>query len=122
LFNGAGLAMATDMIRLIGRKPANFLDVGGSAYHDQVGSALRILFSDPKIKVVFVNIFGGIVHCDLIASEIVEAVRGLKQVVPIVVRLEGTDSEKGRKIIADSGLPIVMVAAMEEGMERIRFM
>lgn len=121
LVNGAGLAMATmDMIRLTGRKPANFLDVGGSAHHEQVSSALRILFSDPEIRIVFVNIFGGIVHCDLIASEIVEAVRGLKPVVPVVVRLEGTDSDKGRKIIADSGLPIVMVSDMEEGMERIR--
>lgn len=121
LVNGAGLAMATmDMIRLAGRKPANFLDVGGSAHHEQVSSALRILFSDTKVRVVFVNIFGGIVHCDLIASEIVEAVRGLNPAVPVVVRLEGTDSDKGRKIIAGSGLPIVMVSDMEEGMERIR--
>lgn len=121
LVNGAGLAMATmDMIRLTGRKPANFLDVGGSAHHEQVNSALRILFSDPEVRVVFVNIFGGIVHCDLIASEIVEAVSELKPAVPIVVRLEGTESDKGRKIIADSGLPIVMVSDMEEGMERIK--
>ncbi|MEK7851187.1 MAG: ADP-forming succinate--CoA ligase subunit beta, partial [Deltaproteobacteria bacterium] len=121
LVNGAGLAMATmDMIRLTGRKPANFLDIGGSAHHDQVSSALRILFSDPKVRVVFVNIFGGIVHCDLIASEIAEVVRGLKPEVPIIVRLEGAESDKGRKIIADSGLPIIMVSDMEEGMEKIK--
>lgn len=121
LVNGAGLAMATmDMIRLTGRKSANFLDVGGSAHHEQVSSALRILLSDPEVRVVFVNIFGGIVHCDLIASEIVEAVRGLKPAVPILVRLEGTESEKGKKVIADSGLPIVMVSDMEEGLEKIK--
>jgi len=121
LANGAGLAMATmDMIRFTGRIPANFLDIGGSAHHEQVSSALRILFSDPEVRVVFVNIFGGIIHCDLIASEIVDAVRSMRPDVPIVVRLEGTDAEKGKKIIIDSGLPITMVSDMEEGIERIR--
>ncbi|MEK6725068.1 MAG: ADP-forming succinate--CoA ligase subunit beta [Deltaproteobacteria bacterium] len=120
LANGAGLAMATmDMIKLAGREPANFLDIGGSAHHKQVSSALRILFSDPKVRVVFVNIFGGMIHCDLIASEIIEAVGSLNPEFPIIVRLEGTDAEKGKRIIADSGLPIMMVADMEEGMERI---
>lgn len=120
LANGAGLAMVTmDMIRLAGREPANFLDIGGSAHHKQVSSALRILFSDPKVKAVFLNIFGGMIHCDLIASEIIEAVGSLNPELPIIVRLEGTDAEKGRQIIADSGLPIMMVADMEEGMERI---
>lgn len=120
LANGAGLAMATmDMIKLAGREPANFLDIGGSAHHKQVSSALRILFSDPKARVVFVNIFGGIIHCDLIASEIVEDVRGLRPLQKVIVRLEGTDAEKGRQIIADSGLPVMMVADMEEGMELI---
>lgn len=121
LVNGAGLAMATmDMIGLAGRKPANFLDIGGSAHHEQVSSALRILFSDPEVRVVFVNIFGGIIHCDLIASEIVDAVRRMGPEVPIVVRLEGTDAEKGKKIIIDSGLPIIIVSDMEEGIERIK--
>ncbi len=119
--NGAGLAMATmDMIRLAGRRPANFLDIGGSAHHEQVSSALRILFSDPKVRIVFINIFGGMIHCDLIASEIVEGVRSMRPKFPIVLRLEGTDAEKGRRIIADSGLPIVMVSDMEEGMEKVR--
>lgn len=121
LANGAGLAMATmDMIRLAGRRPANFLDIGGSAHHEQVSSALRILFSDPKVRIVFINIFGGMIHCDLIASGIVEAVTNLNSGVPIVLRLEGTDAEKGRRIIADSGLPILMVSGMEEGIERIK--
>ncbi|MDO8446152.1 MAG: ADP-forming succinate--CoA ligase subunit beta [Deltaproteobacteria bacterium] len=121
LANGAGLAMATmDMIRLAGRIPANFLDIGGSAHHEQVSSALRILFSDPEVRVVFVNIFGGIIHCDLIASEIVDAVRSMRPDVPIVARFEGTDAEKGKKIIIDSELPIIMVSDMEEGIERIK--
>lgn len=121
LANGAGLAMATmDMTRLAGRRPANFLDIGGSAHHEQVSSALRILFSDPEVRVVFVNIFGGMIHCDLIASEIIDAVRSVRHKAPIVVRLEGTDAEKGKKIIIDSGLPIIMVSDMEEGIERIK--
>ena len=121
LANGAGLAMATmDMIKLAGREPANFLDIGGSAHHKQVSSALRILFSDPKVRVVFVNIFGGLIHCDLIASEIIEAVGTLNPEFPIIVRLEGTDAEKGRRMIADSGLKVIMVVDLEEGMKRIR--
>src|SRR3989304_3163787 len=121
LANGAGLAMATmDMIRLAGKRPANFLDIGGSAHHEQVSSALRILFSDPKVRIVFINIFGGMIHCDLIASEIVEAGMNLNPGVPIVLRLEGTDAEKGRRIISDSGLPVIMVSDMGEGAERIR--
>ncbi len=120
LVNGAGLAMATmDMIRLAGKRPANFLDIGGSAHHEQVSSALRILFSDPKVRIVFVNIFGGMIHCDLIASEIVNVVTNLNPGFPIVLRLEGTDAEKGRTIIADSGLPVIMVSDIEEGAERI---
>ena len=121
LANGAGLAMATmDMIRLAGREPANFLDIGGSAHHKQVSSALSILFSDPKVRVVFVNIFGGLIHCDLIAYEIIEAVGSFNPEFPIIVRLEGTNAEKGRRIIADSGLPVIMVANMEEGAEKIK--
>jgi len=121
LANGAGLAMATmDMIKLAGREPANFLDIGGSAHHKQVSSALRILFSDPKVRVVFVNIFGGMIHCDLIASEIIEAVGSFNPEFAIIVRLEGTDAEKGRRMIADSGLKVIMVVDLEEGMKRIR--
>lgn len=120
LVNGAGLAMATmDMIRLAGRKPANFLDIGGNAHHEQFSAAIRLLLSDPRVKDVFVNIFGGIVHCNLIATEIVEAVRDMRPVVPIIVRLEGTDAKRGREIIEASRLPIVLVSDMEDGMEKI---
>lgn len=119
--NGAGLAMATmDMISLAGRKPANFLDIGGGAHHEQVSSALRVMFSDPNVKLVFVNIFGGIIHCDLIATEIVEAVRSMGPEIPIIVRLEGTEAEKGKSIIAESGLSITIVPDMREGMEKVR--
>lgn len=119
--NGAGLAMATmDIIKLAGKGPANFLDIGGSVHHRQVNSAFKILFSDPGLKAVFINIFGGMIHCDLIASGIIESVGSLRPDLPIILRLEGTDAEKGRRTIADSGLPILMVSNMEEGMERIR--
>jgi succinyl-CoA synthetase beta subunit len=121
LANGAGLAMATmDMIKLAGREPANFLDIGGSAHHKQVSSALKILFSDPKMRIVFVNIFGGMIHCDLIAYEIIEAVGSLNPEFPIIVRLEGTDAEKGRRILADPGLSVIIVSDMEEGAEKIK--
>ena len=107
MVNGAGLAMATmDLLKLFGGNPANFLDVGGSAQADQITAAFKILDQDPKVKSILVNIFGGIMRCDVVAEGIVQAskVLGLKK--PVVVRLVGTNVEKGKKIIADSGLKI----------------
>ncbi|MFH1262261.1 MAG: ADP-forming succinate--CoA ligase subunit beta [Pseudomonadota bacterium] len=107
MVNGAGLAMATmDMIKSCGGEPANFLDVGGGASTEMVREAFKILTSDPKVKAILVNIFGGIVRCDVLASGIVEAVGQVGLRVPLVVRLEGTNVEKGREILASSGLDI----------------
>ncbi len=108
LVNGAGLAMATmDLIKLHGGEPANFLDVGGGANTEQVTEAFRILLSDKKVKAVLVNIFGGIMRCTTIASAIVEAYKQVGFNVPLVVRLEGTEVEQGRKILAESGVNII---------------
>ena len=117
LVNGAGLAMATmDIISLYGQKPANFLDVGGSAKTDQIIRAFDIICSDKTVKCILVNIFGGIMKCDLIAEGIVEAVKVLKDKVnvPLVVRLEGTNEEKGRQILKDSGLKIHSAKDLDE--------
>ncbi|MGS1016216.1 ADP-forming succinate--CoA ligase subunit beta [Allosphingosinicella humi] len=108
MVNGAGLAMATmDIIKLNGMFPANFLDVGGGANKEKVTAAFKIILSDPAVKGILVNIFGGIMRCDIIAEGIVEAAREVHLSVPLVVRLEGTNVEEGKRILADSGLPIV---------------
>jgi succinyl-CoA synthetase beta subunit len=108
MVNGAGLAMATmDIIKLYGSSPANFLDVGGTANAARVTEAFRIITSDPNVKAILVNIFGGIAKCDMIATGIVEATKTLHLSVPLVVRLEGTNVELGKKILADSGLSII---------------
>ena len=108
MVNGAGLAMATmDIIKLYGSEPANFLDVGGGATKEKVTAAFKIIVSDPHVKGILVNIFGGIMKCDIIAEGIVAAAREISLNVPLVVRLEGTNVELGKKILADSGLPIV---------------
>ncbi|MGI8891512.1 MAG: ADP-forming succinate--CoA ligase subunit beta [Chthoniobacterales bacterium] len=107
LVNGAGLAMATmDIIKFYGGSPANFLDVGGGATEEQVTEAFKILVADKRVEAILVNIFGGIMKCDVIAQGIVNAVKAVKLPVPLVVRLEGTNVEAGKKIIADSGLPV----------------
>ena len=107
LVNGAGLAMSTmDIIKYHGGKPANFLDVGGGANEEQVTEAFRILLSDPRVKAVLVNIFGGIMKCDIIAGAIIAAFKEVGFHVPLVVRLEGTNVEQGKKMLADSGLNI----------------
>ncbi len=107
LVNGAGLAMATmDIIKFYGGSPANFLDVGGGATEEQVTQAFKLLVSDEKVKAILVNIFGGIMKCDVIAQGIVNAVKAVNLPVPLVVRLEGTNVDAGKKIIADSGLPV----------------
>jgi len=108
LVNGAGLAMATmDIIKFYGGSPANFLDVGGGATEEQVTQAFKLLVSDENVKAILVNIFGGIMKCDVIAQGIVNAVKAVKLPVPLVVRLEGTNVEAGKKIIAESGLAVI---------------
>ena len=115
MVNGAGLAMATmDALLLHGGKPANFLDVGGGATKERVAAAFKILLSDPRVRTVLVNIFGGIVKCDVLAEGVVAAAREVGLRVPLVVRLEGTNVERGREILAGSGLPITAAAGMDE--------
>ncbi len=115
LVNGAGLAMATmDIIQKYGGSPANFLDVGGSATQERVAGAFEILLSDSNVKAIMVNIFGGIMKCDVIAEGIVEAAKAIDITVPLVVRLEGTNVDLGKRILADSGLPIISATDMAE--------
>ncbi|MFQ5653704.1 MAG: ADP-forming succinate--CoA ligase subunit beta [Planctomycetota bacterium] len=115
MVNGAGLAMATmDIIKIHGGEPANFLDVGGSATADRVSEAFRIILEDDKVKAILVNIFGGIVRCDLIAEGIVEAARGATIGVPVVVRLEGNRVNEGKKILAESGLDLTPAGDLED--------
>ncbi|GBD41380.1 Succinate--CoA ligase [ADP-forming] subunit beta [bacterium HR39] len=120
MVNGAGLAMATmDIIKLYGGEPANFLDVGGGADRDRVAAAFRLLLSDPKVEAVLVNIFGGIVRCDVIAEGIVAAAREVSLDLPLVVRLEGTNVELGRRILAGSGLPIIPAEDLEDAAKKV---
>jgi len=115
LVNGAGLAMATmDTIKLYGAEPANFLDVGGGATAEKVTAAFKIMLSNPKVKCILVNIFGGIMKCDTIATGVVAAAKEVKLTVPLVVRMRGTNEDLGKKIIADSGLPIISADNMAE--------
>src|SRR6186713_2806191 len=120
LVNGAGLAMATmDVIKLYGGEPANFLDVGGGATTEKVTEAFKIMLRNPNLKAILVNIFGGIMKCDTIAEGIVAASRAVSLKVPLVVRMKGTNDELGRKILADSGLPIISANNMAEAAERV---
>ena len=120
MVNGAGLAMATmDIIKLYGEEPANFLDVGGGANKEQVMNAFKIILSDPNVKGILVNIFGGIMRCDIIAEGIVAAAKEMAITVPLVVRLEGTNVELGKKIMADSGLAIVSADDLNDAAEKI---
>jgi len=120
LVNGAGLAMATmDTIKHVGGEPANFLDVGGGATADQVTIAFQIITKDPNVKGIFVNIFGGIMRCDVIATGIVEAIERVGLEVPLVVRLEGTNVEQGKKIIEESGLKVTNADSLLDGAEKI---
>lgn len=119
MVNGAGLAMATmDIIASFGGRPANFLDVGGGATAGRVEQAFEILLSDPNVKAIFVNIFGGIVRCDLLAQGIVQAAAKMALTVPLIVRLEGTHAAEGREILGQSGLAITAAGSMREGAER----
>ena len=120
MVNGAGLAMATmDIIKYAGGSPANFLDVGGGASAEQVQNAFRILLSDPHVKAVLINIFGGILRVDMLATGVVEAARALQVQVPIVLRLEGTNVERGRRILAESGLNFVVARDMRDAAEKV---
>jgi succinyl-CoA synthetase beta subunit len=120
LVNGAGLAMATmDIIKLYGGSPANFLDVGGGASTEKVTEAFKIMLKNPNLKAILVNIFGGIMKCDVIAQGVVAAARQVSLKVPLVVRLEGTNVELGKKILAESGLPIISAANMADAAEKV---
>ena len=120
MVNGAGLAMATmDIIKLYGAAPANFLDVGGSATKEKVAAAFQIITSDPNVKGILVNIFGGIMRCDVIAEGVVAAVKDSGLKVPLVVRLEGTNVELGKKIIAESGLNVVSADDLDDAAQKI---
>ncbi|HEY4550660.1 MAG TPA: ADP-forming succinate--CoA ligase subunit beta [Bacillus sp. (in: firmicutes)] len=120
MVNGAGLAMSTmDIINYYGGEPANFLDVGGSATAEKVTEAFKIILSDPNVKGIFVNIFGGIMKCDVIATGVVEAAKQISLQIPLVVRLEGTNVERGKQILGDSGLNIVAAESMADGAQRI---
>ena len=120
MVNGAGLAMATmDIIKLFGGAPANFLDVGGGATKERVTTAFKIILSDPNVKGILINIFGGIMRCDVIAEGVVAAAREVSLHVPLVVRLEGTNVDLGKKILADSGLPIVSADDLGDGAEKV---
>ena len=120
MVNGAGLAMATmDIIKLYGGEPANFLDVGGGATKERVTTAFKIILSDPNVEGILVNIFGGIMRCDIIAEGVVAAAKEVSLNVPLVVRLEGTNVDLGKKILAESGLPITSAANLADAAEKI---
>ncbi len=120
LVNGAGLAMATmDTIKLFGGEPANFLDVGGGATAEKVTEAFKIMLKNPGLKAILVNIFGGIMRCDVIAEGVITASRAVKLGVPLVVRMKGTNEEIGKKMLADSGLPIISADTMEEAAQKV---
>jgi succinyl-CoA synthetase beta subunit len=119
MVNGAGLAMATmDTVKAAGGMPANFLDVGGGADAKKVAAAFRILLSDPAVKAIFINIFGGILRCDVLAEGVVQAAREVGLKVPLVVRMEGTNVEQGKKILADSKLDIITASDMRDGAKK----
>jgi succinyl-CoA synthetase beta subunit len=120
LVNGAGLAMATmDIIKFYGGSPANFLDVGGGATEEQVTEAFKLLVSDENVKAILVNIFGGIMKCDVIAQGIINAVKAVQLPVPLIVRLEGTNVEAGKKLIAESGLAVIAADDLADAAEKV---
>ena len=116
MVNGAGLAMSTmDIIKLHGGEPANFLDVGGGASAEQVAEGFRIILSDPEVKAIFVNIFGGIMRCDFIAEGIITAAKEIEIGVPLIVRLAGTNVDLGKKMLSESGLDLITADDMDSG-------
>jgi succinyl-CoA synthetase beta subunit len=120
LVNGAGLAMATmDTIKLFGGEPANFLDVGGGATAEKVTEAFKIMLANPKVKAILVNIFGGIMRCDTIANGVIAACKAVNLTVPLVVRMKGTNEDLGKKMLAESGLPIISADSMAEAAQKV---
>jgi succinyl-CoA synthetase beta subunit len=120
MVNGAGLAMATmDIIKHAGGSPANFLDVGGGANAEQIANAFRILVSDKNVRAVLINIFGGILRCDTLATGVVAAAKELNLQAPVVVRMEGTNVEVGRKILTESGLNFTVAVGMKDAAEKV---
>ncbi len=120
MVNGAGLAMATmDIIKLAGGEPANFLDVGGGANAEQIKNAFRILMSDPSVRAVLINIFGGILRCDILAQGVIAAVKDLGVRVPIVIRMEGTNVDLGKQMLRDSGLNFATADTMSEAAAKV---
>jgi succinyl-CoA synthetase beta subunit len=122
MVNGAGLAMATmDIIKLSGGEPANFLDVGGSANAERVEKAMRIILRDPNVKAILINIFGGIVRCDRVAQGVVDAYKAIGEIpVPIIVRLQGTNAEEGKKLIDESGLKVKSAILLKEAADAVK--
>jgi succinyl-CoA synthetase beta subunit len=120
MVNGAGLAMATmDIIKLYGEEPANFLDVGGGASREKVTAAFKIITADPQVKGILVNIFGGIMKCDVIARGVIAAVKAVGLQVPLVVRLEGTNVQEGKDIISSSGLNVISADDLDDAAQKI---
>ncbi len=120
MVNGAGLAMATmDIIKLCGEEPANFLDVGGGASKEKVSAAFKIILSDENVKGILINIFGGIMKCDVLAQGVVDAAKEIKINVPLVVRLAGTNFEEGKKILDNSGLEIISASDLFDAAQKI---
>jgi succinyl-CoA synthetase beta subunit len=120
LVNGAGLAMATmDTIKLFGGEPANFLDVGGGATAEKVTEAFKIMLKNPNLKAILVNIFGGIMRCDVIAEGVIAASKAVGLAVPLVVRMKGTNEDLGKKLLAESGLPIISANSMAEAAQKV---
>ena len=120
MVNGAGLAMATmDIIKQFGGNPANFLDVGGGASEEAVTEAFKIILSDPKVKGILVNIFGGIMSCAIIAKGVIGAAKNVEITVPLVVRLEGNEVEEGKRLLAESGLPLTSADSLTDAAEKI---
>ena len=119
MVNGAGLAMATmDIVKIYGAEPANFLDVGGGASTEKVAAAFRILLADKRVKGVLINIFGGIMRCDVLAQGVVEAAKQVNLSVPLVVRMEGTNVVEGKKILAESGIKVIAATDMADAAKR----
>jgi len=120
MVNGAGLAMATmDLIKLYGGEPANFLDVGGGASEETIANGFRIILSDERVRAVLVNIFGGILRCDVLAEGLIEAARKVVLQVPLIIRLEGTNVERGRELLNQSGLDFIVSPTMAEAAKKV---